>query len=110
MIEFTSTMTIRAVGMRAKTKDGVTSRRIRLTIEREFDDDLAAAIGADAKRVRKLLSDGALAKGEIPMDAIEASMRLKNVESSRLRIDAVKGVRAVAKAPKSHKGGAGAKP
>lgn len=101
MIEFTSTMTIRAVGMRAKTKDGVTSRRIRLTIEREFDDDLASAIGADAKRVRKLLSDGALAKAEIRMDAIEAAMRLKNVESGRLRIDAVKGVRAVAKAPAS---------
>lgn len=101
MIEFTSTMTIRGVNLKSKTKDGVTVRRVRLTIEREFDDDLAASLGPDAKRIRKLLSDGAMVKSEIPLDAIEAQMKIKNVESGRLRIDSVKGVRAMAKAPPS---------
>lgn len=101
MIELTSVMTIRAVALKAKTKDGVTVRRIRMTVEREFDDDMAASLGADATRIRKLLSDGAMAKAEIPLDAIEAEMRIKNVESSSLKIAAVKGVRAVAKAPPS---------
>src|SRR6266849_6576559 len=96
MIEMTHTMTIRSVALRAKTKDGITSRRIRLTIEREFCDDIASSLGMDAKRVRKLLSDGALAKAEIPLDAIEASMKLKNVENQALKIAAVKGVRAIA--------------
>lgn len=101
MIEFTQNFEIRAVGLKSKTKDGVSSKRMRLTIEKEFDDDLATALGSDAKRVRKLLSDGGLAKAEIPLDAVEARMKVKNITSARLTIDAVKGVSAKAKAPAS---------
>ena len=53
MIEFTATMTIRAVALKAKTKDGVTARRIRLTIEREFDDELAASLGPGRVGLRR---------------------------------------------------------
>jgi hypothetical protein len=101
MIEFTTTATVKAVTIKSKVKDGVTTRKLRFTLEKDFDDDIAAAFGPDAVKARKLLASGAMARCELPPDAVTASARLKNVESIAINLPAIAGVKAVGKSPDS---------
>jgi hypothetical protein len=101
MIDFTTTATVKAVTIKSKVKDGVTTRKLRFTLEKDFDDDIAAAFGPDAVKARKLLSTGAMARCELPLDAVTASARLKNIESVALSLPAISGVKAVGKMPDS---------
>jgi hypothetical protein len=101
MIELTCVATIRDVALKAKTSDGVTTRKMRMRLEREFDDEIAAALGTDAIKARALLKSGALAKAEMPLDAIKASALLKNVESAVVKLPLIVGLKAIGKAPDS---------
>jgi len=99
MIEFTCTATIRDVKLSAKVKDGITTRKIKMTLEREYDDFLAASLGSDAIAARKLLKSGGLEKATIPLDAVRASATLRNFEGTRVAVPLICGVKAEGKAP-----------
>jgi hypothetical protein len=104
MIELVCVATIRDVALKAKTSDGVTTRKMRMTLTREYDDLIAAALGPDAVKARALLKSGGAAKVELPLDAIKASAILKNVESAIVRLPLIVGIKAVGKAPDSADG------
>lgn len=101
MIELTCIATIRDVALKAKVRDGITTRKMRMRLEREYDDEIAAALGPDAIRARALLKSGGAAKIELPMDAIEASAILKNVASDIVKLPMIVGIKAVGKAPET---------
>lgn len=99
MFDLDCQASIAKVTVSAKTKDGVTLRKVRIALDREFDDLLAAAIGRDAKRALEGLAKGGLVKATMPLDAVSASLKLSALEGDEVAIPRVLGVKAVASAP-----------
>jgi len=67
---------IKKVTLKTKAKDGVQARTIRLTLEREFDDTIAAGIGGDARGALAALKGGGMDSCVLPIDGIHGSASL----------------------------------
>jgi hypothetical protein len=57
--------------------DGKALRRVRFKLERDFDDELAAAVGTVGKKARDLVDERGATKVVIPIDAMHGEMVLK---------------------------------
>lgn len=64
---------IKKVSLKTKTKDGVSSRTMRVVFERDFDDVIAAGLGGDARGARAALLGGGMESCVLPIDSIDAS-------------------------------------
>lgn len=89
---------IHNVSVKANEKDGVIRRTCKLTLAREFDEVVAAGLGAEAKRVLKAITKGGITEVVLPMDASTSKLTLKCAGLGEVTIPAVKGMRAKAKA------------
>jgi len=82
-------------------EDGpVVIRKIRLKVERAFDEEIAAALGSDGPAVREGLATGGIAKAVLPIDAIVVEATLRG-PAGEVSIPRMKGIKAIGDAPKS---------
>jgi hypothetical protein len=96
-IDITIGAQISKVDGRVTVKDSVIRRTIVLTLAREFDTVLAAAMGKDAKKALALLEVGSVTEVTIPIDALAATGDLKSM-GQECHIKELRGVEAKAKA------------
>lgn len=74
------------------TEDGSFKfRMVRMALEREFDDELAAIIGGDARTALDCLREGGMSKAILPIDAISARGVL--VGKERIEIERISGMK-----------------
>lgn len=92
---------ITKIAIKASEDDGIVSRVVRMTLTREFDGLIAAAIGGDAPKLRESLRSHAASKVEIPIDAIAGECLLQGEMGDEVKIKLVQGVKATGKAPKA---------
>jgi hypothetical protein len=102
-IDITIGAQISKVAASVVVKDGVIKRTVKLTLAREFDVALAAALGKDAKKTLALLEVGSISEAVIPIDAVVASGELKSMGHT-CHIGVLRGVQAKAKADTSDDG------
>jgi hypothetical protein len=76
MFDIEVAFTIAKVIVSAKDEDGTIERTVRLTLEREFDVEAAAAIGKEANRAREALETGAMQKAVFGIGRIKARCKL----------------------------------
>lgn len=95
------------VTLRVEDHEGQLLRRMRLALDREFDDELAAGIGKGAQKALKLLVAKDVQKCTIGLDAVEANADLVATRSDRvalkqerIAIGQLRGVLATCAAPK----------
>jgi hypothetical protein len=88
---------ISKLSVTAKQKDDVVRRICRLTLGREFDSTIAAALGEDAKQAREALIHHGIEEVTIPLDGIVASAKLIH-GTVEVTIPVMRGVKAKAKA------------
>lgn len=69
---------IKKVSLKTKSKGGVSTKTIKLTLEREFDAVIAAGLGGDARAARDALIGGGMESCVMPIDAIDASASLSS--------------------------------
>lgn len=100
MFEIETTAVIGKVTVSAKDEDGVLSRRVKIRLDREFDDEIAAQIGSEAVRALKGLANGGLAKVTMPIDGIHATLELRGASGDKAKVALATGVKAVAKGPR----------
>jgi hypothetical protein len=74
-------------------------RTIRLALEREFDHEIADALGEDAGTALEGLRSGGMTKVVLPIDAISASAVVDGQE--RIRLERIVGVKATASVGKA---------
>jgi hypothetical protein len=104
------TASISKILLRAKAKDDVVKRLVRVTFTKDFDDEIAAELGKDAQNALKGLSDLGLERVVIPLSAVVATGKLSFdmppakvgglVEKDKITIKAMRGWKAVATAGK----------
>jgi hypothetical protein len=100
-MDLTITAVIAKVSLTTKQKDDVIRRVCKVTLAREFDNMIAAAMGPDAKEALAALETGGISKVEIPLDAITASAKFVCGSSSNVAaIPVLRGVKATGKASK----------
>jgi hypothetical protein len=103
MFNIETSATIRSITVSAKTIDGVTTRRCRIKLDREFDDAIAACIGPEAKRALDGVKSGAIERLTFPIDAVLAKLDLVAQDGGEtVAIERVVGVRAVAKSARQN--------
>jgi hypothetical protein len=90
---------IAKVSLRTVQKDDLVRRICKVTFTRDFDDTIAAALGADAKVALAALKSHALAEVVIPLDSIEAKGTISQdgnatAISSKVEIPHLRGRRA----------------
>lgn len=90
---------LKKVALTIKEQDAVTMRMCRMTLDREFDDLMAQAIGGEAKKVLSGLKSGGIESVIIPIDAVVASIKLVCGDET-VGIQRAAGVKATGKAPK----------
>jgi len=78
-------------------KEGVIKRTVVVTLAREFDMPLAAALGKDAKKALDMLESGSLAEVTIPMSRIEATATF-SANADQVKIIGLRGIACKAKA------------
>lgn len=76
MIDIQLQFGIRNVTVKVKTKDGVTRRKCRMVLEREFDAVIAAGLGENAREALVALETGGMESCVLPMDAVQADAML----------------------------------
>jgi hypothetical protein len=83
--------------------DGKALRRVRFKLERDFDDELADAVGAIGKKAREMVEERGATKVVIPIDAMHGEMVLKAVGEivTVALADGFKMVASAAKVPKN---------
>lgn len=96
---------IRNVTVKVKTKDGVTRRRCRMVLEREFDAVIASGLGDDARAALLALETGGMESCVLPMDAVQADAELSAGMGEVIEIKALVGVKATGAAPKDSEEG-----
>lgn len=96
-IDLQLTAAISKVSIRTKEKDDIIRRICKVTFGREFDQTLAAALGADARTALKALEVNGLLEAKIPIDGIVAQAKLI-AGSANVTIPILKGLSARAKA------------
>jgi hypothetical protein len=84
---------IKAIRVKAKEKNGVVARICTMIIDREFDDEIATALGADARQALQSLRGGGLSSCVLPTEALEVNARLVS-DHDQVDIPALKGVQA----------------
>lgn len=94
-IDITLSAQVSKVGARVVVaKDsGLIRRIVKLTLAREFDVEIAAALGKDAKKTLALLEVGSITKASIPIDGIVATGDLKSIHGA-CHIGELRGVKA----------------
>lgn len=102
-IDITIGAQISKVAAQVVVRDSVIKRTVKLTLAREFDLELAQALGKDAKKTLALLEVGSISEATIPIDAVVASGDLVAMGSG-VRIACLRGVQAKAKADTSDDG------
>lgn len=98
MFELECEANLKSVTLSVKEKDGLTVRRCKMVLEREFDDLIAAAIGSGAKKARSGLISGEMEKVVMPITALTCSADLRAGKKDRVAIGSVVGVKATGKA------------
>lgn len=99
MFKIETSATIRSITVSAKTIDGVTTRRCRIKLDREFDDAIAACIRPEAKRALDGVKSGAIERLTFPIDSVLAKLNLVAQEGAdTVVIERAVGMKAVAKA------------
>lgn len=88
------------ISVRAKTKDGITSRLCKVKFRRDFDETIAQAIGGDAKKALVGLKSGGISSVEFPITGVRVSTTLTAESGDSAQIGAALGTKAVAKAAK----------
>lgn len=101
--EITISAQLAKVALKVKQKDDVVRRICTMTLEREFDAIIAAALGEDAKTARDSLLAHGISKVEIPIDALAARAKLVSLASS-VELPVLRGVKAVGKVKTSDEG------
>lgn len=92
---------IAKVSLRVKEKDDVVRRIVRVTFSREFDDEIADALGKEAKQARKALKDYAMVDATIPLEEIVAKAKITcGFENNAITVAEMTGVRAKGKCGK----------
>lgn len=95
---------IKSVKVKVIEHDGRVFRRCRVVLVHDFDDDIAAELGKDAKRVRESLINGSVTKAELPIDKVAAfgafTSREAGPQGGGVSIGTMVGVKAVASAAK----------
>ncbi len=81
-IEFELSAAVAKVALRTKMKDDLITRVCRVTFTREFDGEIAAAIGGEAPKAREALQGLGLEKVVIPTTALLATGKLRFVKKS----------------------------
>jgi hypothetical protein len=75
------------------TEDGAfVFRTVRMALEREFDNEIAATIGKPAEKAREHIDDGSWSKVVIPISAVSARAVLSG--KTKVALDKVTGVKA----------------
>jgi len=90
---------IRSVNVKVRSKDGVTRRKCRMVLEREFDTVIAAGLGADARAALLALETGGMESCVLPMDGLEADAQLTAELGEHIEIKGLIGVKAKASKP-----------
>lgn len=93
---------IKRITLKTKTKDGVSSRVMRVVLEREFDEVIAAGLGGDARGARTALLGGGMESCVLPIDAIKASGTLTAGLGEVCAIESLIGVAAKGHADPDH--------
>ena len=84
------------VTVAAKAAAGSVRRIITVTFAREFDEEIADALGREAKHALRAMKARAISDVSIPMDALIVSGKLTALED-KIEIPRMRGVRAKAK-------------
>jgi hypothetical protein len=78
--------------------DGIVSKRLRIFLSREFDDDMAAMLGSDGQSVLASLRSRGLTRAVLPITAINVQATITgNKDAQQVVIPTVTGVTAAAK-------------
>lgn len=102
-IDITIGAQISKVDGKVVVRDSVIRRTIVLTLAREFDTVLAAALGKDAKKALALLEVGSITEATIPIDALVATGDLKALDL-QCHVKELRGIEAKAKSDTSDEG------
>ena len=96
---------IKSVKVKVVEHDGRVIRRCRVVLVHDFDEDIAAELGKDAKRVRESLVDGGVTKAELPIERVVAAGAFTTREAGAkqfgVQVGIMVGVKAVATAAKN---------
>lgn len=85
---------IRGIKIKSQEREGVYVRTCTLSLEREFDDTIAAGLGAEAKKALSCLKSGGMRKCELPLDAVNAAGTLVAATGETVEIGVLAGVKA----------------
>lgn len=88
------------VSLRLKKLDGVEIRRCRMAFARPFDDEIAAALGDDAKKALASLKSGGMSKVVMDIEGIDAQAVLANGGGDNVTVDIIRGEKAICTGPK----------
>lgn len=99
MFETQLALGLKNVKVKAEHEDGITTRTCYITLTGEFEDLVAAGMGADAKKALASLQAGGMTSCVLPIDRLLCEARLVS-DGKSLHIDRLKGTKASAKAGK----------
>lgn len=94
MFDIQLSAAVSKVSVKVKSKDGITVRTCKITLEREFDIVIAAGLGGDAKQSLLALETGGMESCVLPMDAVVADAMLTAGDGDSVRIRHLSGVKA----------------
>lgn len=97
---------IKSVKVRVKDVDGRLIRRCRVVLSHEFTEDIAKALGSDARSVRDGLRSGGIEKATMPIGLISAMGVFSGPDGEAIEIGTMSGVKATGLAPKDSDAGA----
>jgi hypothetical protein len=101
MIDIEIQAAIAKVSLFVKEDDGVIVRKSQMKLDREFDDEIAAGIGGDARKVLTSLRGHGISKVVIPIDAIDAqAVIVGSLTGESIKIPSLRGIKATGTAPK----------
>lgn len=98
MIDIEIAAEISKVSLSVKDEDGVVVRKAKMTLSREFDDELAEGLAGDAKKILSSLRGLGCTKAVLPIDMITVEADLVGSKGERLKIGTLWGIKATASA------------
>lgn len=102
MFEIPFRAKVKRVEVFAMELDDQTFRRIRMTLEREYDNEIASGLGPNAKDALDHVSDGGFSQVVLPIDAVQAEIELKGA-NAKITVKQASGIKATITAPKPGK-------
>jgi hypothetical protein len=100
MSQITMQAQLKKVTLRGRNDgDGIVAKRLRIFMSREFDDEIAAALGNDARGVLASLRGRGLTRAVLPTTAINVQCTItgNNSADDRMVIPTITGVTAIGK-------------